>query len=1025
MKVEAEINQNSLKSMAKIHKRLYYLRRFCRLSISLIALIGCAPGVPETGPLQVGDALTAFDLEPGFKIEILAAEPLVSDPVDMEIDEYGNLYVLEMHGYPLDKSGLGQIKLLKDKNGDGEMDESTVFADGLTLPFGLMRWKKGILVADAPDLLYLEDTTMDGRADIREVMLTGFAFSNAQMNAGNPLYGLDNWIYLTSESGGTYQIYNKEFGDLGEDIHYPGVAESPRLPLAGTGRTVRIRPDLHKLELTSGKTQFGHAFDIWGHHLMGNNSNHIYHEVVAGSYLSRNPDLLVSDATQTLSDHGSEVFPITKNPEHQLLTSVGIFTSACGNTLYTGGSFPPPYNDKVHFVAEPVSNIVHADILRQDGASFLAGRFPGQADKEFLASTDSWFRPVNMYVGPDGALYLLDYYRQIIEHPEWMSEDAVKAGHLYNGMDKGRIYRISPTDAAPPRWTKGLALGDATDEELVAELANPNSWWRLNAQRLLIDRRAEQAIPLLVKVAGDTSAMGRLHALWTLEGMEALSPDLIETALQDSVAGIRENAVKLADLYYLKLPSIQNRLLSMQDDPDPKVRFQLLCTLGSIDTPQSGQVRNALLFKDLEDKWAQVAALTATSSESTLLLNVLVEKYKHDVPAYSSMITRLSAIIGATEEPGVIRGLVNKAIKTISDDDNGWQAAVLGGLAQGLDGRTLPTSPLLKEQPGLIKAFFEHPSPAARQAALRLLTVTGIGSRAQLTTAIEKAATIAQNSRLSDERRSEAINFLALGDPASHTALLKKLVAASQPQSVQVAALNILSLIPGQTVTEYSIGQWSTFTPEIRRASVNTFLTSRERMETLLNAIDSGMIQKTSITFEQSVRLMTQRDEKLRARARAMFAHNDAANINKDYQEALALKGNVPEGKRIFSHNCAMCHQVKGADGESFGPDLGTVYNWQPEGVMANILAPNLSIAAGYELWSVETHKGESFQGIISSETPIAVTVKVAPNVEKTINRDDIKSLNNLNISGMPGGFENIINPQQMADLLAFLSNSK
>ena len=259
-------------------------------------MISCQfpPNPQGEGPIEPLDALSTFHLQPGFKIELVSSEPVVADPVDMEIDEYGRLYVVEMHGYPLDTSGSGQIKILSDADGDGKFERSTVFAYSLILPMGIMPYKKGILMADAPDIIYMEDTDGDGRADIRKVMLTGFAFTNAQMNAGNPMYGLGNWIYLTSEAGGTYQIYKNEFAFLGEDIHYAEVKNSLRLAMEGTGRTVRFNPDGYKLELTSGVSQFGHSFDNWGHDILGNNSNHIYHEVMAAPYLKRNAALLVS-----------------------------------------------------------------------------------------------------------------------------------------------------------------------------------------------------------------------------------------------------------------------------------------------------------------------------------------------------------------------------------------------------------------------------------------------------------------------------------------------------------------------------------------------------------------------------------------------------------------------------------------------------------------------------------------------------------------------------------------------------------
>lgn len=538
--------------------------KFLSVCIVPALLLTTSAGLrPQSTPGEIPPekALATFQLPEGFQIEMIASEPLLSDPVAMEIDEYGRMYVVEMHGYPLDKSGTGKVRLLADSDGDGKMDKTTVFAEGLVLPTGIMRWKKGILVTDPPNVLYLEDVDGDGRSDIRDTLLTGFAMSNPQHNFNNPLLGLDNWIYLGHEPAVTAKVFQAEFGDRGGEIFYPKLKEGKKLPQNALGRGVRFKPGKQDLEILSSYTQFGHTFDTWGRYLLVSNANPGYHEVIAARYLNRNPNLLVSNVTQTISDHSSDVFPITKNPLHQLLTDVGVFTSACGITSYQGGLFPSPF-DRVTFVAEPVSNIVHADIIRDKGASFTAGRV--YQDKEFLASTDSWFRPVNMYVGPDGALYVVDYYRQIIEHPEWMADDVIKSGALYNGVDKGRIYRITPKGTGKAAWTRGLKLGDASDEELVKQLANPNLWWRKNAQRLLLDRQATRAIPTLGKMASNpASAVGRLHALWTLEGLDKLTSKHVIHALTDTEAGVRENAVKLSESFLETSPElVQNYLHS-------------------------------------------------------------------------------------------------------------------------------------------------------------------------------------------------------------------------------------------------------------------------------------------------------------------------------------------------------------------------------------------------------------------------------------------------------------------------------
>ena len=982
---------------------------------------------PENGAASAGiqpeNAVSTFELEPGFKIELLAAEPLISDPVDMEIDEYGRMYVVEMHGYPIDKSGTGVIKLLSDTNGDGRMDKSTVFAEGLTLPNSIMRWKKGVLVTDAPNVFYFEDTNGDGKADVKDTMLTGFALSNPQHNLNNPVLGIDNWIYLGHEGAVATQTYKKEFGDEGNEIYYPSQPTSPRLAKNASGRSVRFRPDQHLLETTSSNTQFGHTFDSWGHHLLVSNSNHIFQEVIAAPYLTRNANLLVSDATQSLSDHkdAAEVFPITKNPERQLLTDVGVITSACGITDYMGGVFPAPF-DNASFVAEPVSNLIHVDQLKDKGASFVASRI--RPNKEFLASTDAWFRPVNMYIGPDGALYVVDYYRQIIEHPEWMGEEVVKSGKLYNGHDMGRIYRITPTNAKAADWTKGLKLGDASSAQLVEQLSNPNIWWRLNAQRLLVDRKDKTATPALVKMAqSSSSALGRLHALWTLEGLQELKPELIEQSLKDAVPGVRENAIKLADIHLADAPALSKALLQLQDDNDAKVRFQLLCTIGSVNTPEALQVRNKLLFRDVNDEWVQVAALSGSSSQTASLMNVVLDSFKQQVPAYASLVKRLSAMIGGSGKPAVFHQLVQKAT---SGQQAEWQASLLEGLAEGLKTQNNRAA-FNGEQNILVKTFFENPSANVRDAALKLLKAMDISNDALKKEAIKKAAAIVADPGQPEEKRVEAINFIALGNPAPYKDLLKKLITPGEGSFIQVACLNTLSAIPDTTVSGYLLKQWNNLTPEIQDEAMNTFLVDSNRTALLLDAIESGKVQPSSVGWHRSVRLMAQRNLRLREKARRLLTKSDEdrVRVNKEYQHALTLDGEVEKGKKIFQQNCSSCHQVRGDLGVAFGPDLGTIHNWSADAIMANILAPNLSISSGYDLWAVELKNGESFQGIISSETATAITLKNAGREVKTINRSDIKSLKALNMSSMPTGLEKQINQQQMADLLAFLRQNK
>ncbi len=995
--------------------------RFTLTTLVLFLLMGSCSR-EQKGKVKEG-LIPTFELDSAFEIELIAAEPLISDPVDMEIDEHGRLFVVEMHGYPLDKSGSGKIKRVIDSNGDGIFDKSEVFAEGLVLPNSIMRWKKGFIVTDAPNVLYFEDTDDDGRADKRDTLLTGFALSNPQHNLNSPVLGIDNWIYLAHEGAVGTETYKAEFGDRGAEIHYPGHSGSPRLSVNAGGRSVRFQPGQHTLEMTASHSQFGHTFDTWGHHLQVGNANHIYQEVIAERYLKRNPGFLISDATQSISDHGeaAEVFPITENPQHQLLTDIGVITSACGLHAYLGGAFNAPY-DSVIFVAEPVSNLVHVDRISDDRSVYRASRI--NPHREFLASTDPKFRPVNLYTGPDGALYVVDYYRQIIEHPEWMGDDVVRSGALYNDSDKGRIYRIRPKGKQGIDWIGGLQWGDASADSLVARLSSSNNWWRMNAQRLLIDRQDKSAIDALRKLAKDPARpLGRLHALWTLQGMNSLSSHEIRDALQDPVAGIRENAIQLAELHLENNPEVAASLIAMQDDPDAKVRFQLLCTLGFLRNESAGKAREKLLLRDIDDPWVQQAALTVYPEEIPKLLSLVISRFDTKTPAYGSLLRKLTAMIGASGDVGEISKVLKQAFSTSGTVI--WTADALGGIAQGIEDRDDNVRLSLADQNKLIDLFFSHSSLAVSKAAMQVLKASGIADKSTAEKAVNRAIMVARDIKTTEERRSAAIDFISIRDPKPHASLLMDFIDPTQPLPLQLASLRSLSAIPDTTVCAFLLKKWPVLTPELRDAGVNAFLEDDIRIAILLKAIEGNKIKTTEISWPRKVGLMAQWNKPLRDRARILFTTNTDSTVNASYAKAITLKGDVTKGKAIYQQQCALCHQIRGAIGIDLGPDLGTIHNWSREAIMANILAPNKSISSGYELWSVDLKNGESIQGLIASETPVAITLKNQNGWQKTVRREEIRSMNALNMSIMPEGLDKLISLEEMGDLLAYLKANK
>ena len=727
----------------------------------LSLLVACQPSTslsPEA--LQ---SLRGFEIMDGFRIEAFASEPLVADPVAMEIDENGNIYVVEMHGYPLDVAGSGKVKLLKDNDADGLPDEAVLFAENLILPTGIMRWKDGVIVTDAPDVWYLEDSDGDGKADIKEKMLTGFARSNPQHNLNSPVFGLDNWIYLAHEGTISTKYFPEKFGDEGAPIIFP---EKPdvSLPQNADGRNVRFRPDTYELEAMSGESQFGLTFDTWGRQVLNSNAHHLFHEVIAARYLQRNPHLAIPDATAYMPTYGQgvEVFPITQNPQHQLLTDVGTITSACGVTWYQGDLFPEKFGN-VTFVAEPVHNLVHADVISDRGATFAADRL--LPNSEFLASEDSWFRPVNFYVGPDGALYVIDYYRQVVEHPEWMSEEVNQSGQLYNGTDMGRIYRIIPEDASA-LGRMNITLGEASNAELLEKLGHPNLWWRRHAQRLLLHRQASDQADALSQMATENpSATARLHALWTLEGLGLIQEEIIRKALKDEEAGIRENAIKIAELHLSEIPSLENPLLELADDTDAKVRFQLLCTLGEIDSEQAREKSWQILRQDLYDDWVHYAALsTAAGQEGDWLNRAMAEL---DSPEGAPFFTKLSGVIGRSGNIKAINKLIAHA--SSSEKTAHWQAAALNGLADGLAARTEPLPFRDRYQRQLLSLISPETNAEVRRASMALLNSIGLPSESLLASSLQTASEALTDAEADPAWRTDAILFLADAAPEAYS----------------------------------------------------------------------------------------------------------------------------------------------------------------------------------------------------------------------------------------------------------------
>ncbi|MDE0166054.1 MAG: HEAT repeat domain-containing protein [Bryobacterales bacterium] len=989
--------------------------RFVPLLLAALLTWGCANQQPPYSPEE---ALGTFQIEDGFRVELFASEPDVVDPVAIEFDESGRIFVVENSGYPLDVEGrAGRIKLLTDTDGDGRPDRATLFADGLTLPTGVMAWKGGILVTDAPDVLFLADTDGDGRADVQRVVLTGFPFNNPQHTVSSPYYGLDNWIYLSHEGFSRSTVFGDKFGDPGSEIHFPGAPDSPRLAIER--RSVRFRPETLQIEYLANPSQFGLTFDLWGRLFIHNNSRHLRHEVLSSRYLERNPQLRLVRPFEEMSDHGAPapVFPITVNPRFELLTDAGQMTSACGLTVYLGGAFPTDFKDG-SFVAEPAHNLVHRDIWEPNGATFKARR--AHAGREFLASTDRWFRPVNLYIGPDGALYLLDYYREVIEHPEWTAAETYESPHLFDGNDRGRIYRIVPEDGLPSAL--GLSLRDASDAELVNKLADTNIWWRRMAQRLLVERRSGGSVVLLRAVVEERpSAVARLHALWTLDGMGRLDDDLISLALDDDEPGVRENAILMAEPRLRKSPTLIERILPLARDPDPRVRFQILLTLGEMDSAETRRIAEEAFFADIRDPWMRAAALTHSSmSPAGFLRNALrlSELSDRESAEHREIFEQLAALVGAAGSESEVADTVGQVARA-GPERRWWLSALLNGMAVGISSRNAPLSMSSATSLKTLSDFAAQPETDLRGPAIRILEQieTPRLPPRTLTAALGRA----QDPGLDPELRADSIRLLAIG-PDPDERRFQLLVIPDEPEAVQAAAVRALARTDDTGLTTFLLAKWRELPPQARNAAGDILAQDDESLALVLNRLEEGDVEPWTVRGQLRRRLIMHDDAPLRERARLLITQppEQRKQVLAQYRAALDQQGNSEAGRQVFERACSKCHAVDGV-GKEVGPDLATVRTRPAEFILNDILLPNQSIEPRYESYVVETNDGRILEGVLGPPSPTVVTLRREEGEQDIISRTDIRGMRSAQLSAMPEDLENQITVEEMAHLIRFI----
>lgn len=985
----------------------------------LLAWLALVTPLPSLAGMSAPESLKTFRVDSAFQIEQVAAEPAVIDPVDLEFDEHGAAYVLEMGGYPIasekPEEYPGKIVRLEDMNNDGIYERSTLFADKFRYACSIMPWRGGLLVASPPDILFVKDNDGDGLAEERRVILTGFAVGNTQHNFNGLIYGLDNWIY--AENGGNSGA--------------PYWPDNPKEKLNIRWRDFRFDPEKKRFEgvsTTSGG--FGYAFDDWGRIFTTHNTEHVNHAVFPMRYFDGNPYLADRRTITDISDHsdgiGARIFPIgvqetrVNHPEQS-----GYFSGACGIAFYGGGSFPTGYNGNL-FVCDVVLNLVHRDVLHPDGPAFKASR--GDERVEFLASSDRASRPVNLTTGPDGALYVVDLYRDVIEHPEWIPDELEKDMDVRAGADKGRIYRITPKGGLPKAE---VHIDREHLREVIALLGHKNKWWRDNAQRLLVEWSAPKSVPLLNEFFnGSKNPLARLHAMWTLKGLNQLDPEVLIEALRDPEPGLRENALQAAEDRLMASPALLDAALRLAKDPDPRVRMQAALSLGTVTAESAaGKIQEAfirILDRDVESRWTQRAILAGSGSNPRPVLRSVLEG--EPTEARQAMIHSLTQIVGARARTGEIETVLKEIAATLAQTDRKAVAA-LDGLAEGLGEDKADKSSDTKGITAALTPFIQSDSISELRAAWRVQRAFKIEPNSKQKKALNAAAKAVTDEKAPLESRLANLDLLEFEDFDRRGKVLFDLLNPRLPPEIQAAAIKQLGRGPNDEVASHLIEIWNSLGPETRGPASDMLIFRKPNHDRLLTALEKKdiLIGQLNMDLERRRALLFSHDPEIKRRASALFNDFNVVTRGEALEKmrpALKLTGDPERGHKQFQNLCMKCHQL-GGEGHLVGANLTDIGRKSAETLLHDIVDPNAAVPTQYISTTIVTKDGQIHNGIIGSESAASVTLREADEKETVIQRENITELRATGLSLMPEELETGLTQQDMADLLSFLQQPR
>lgn len=945
-------------------------------------------------PLSPAEAYEAFEVQPGYRVELVAAEPLVIDPVAYCFDARGRMIVVEMRGYSeRADSYSGRVRRLTDVDGDGTMDEAETLIDGLSWPTAVACWGDGILIGVAPHVMYVPPPEQGG-AEKAEVWFDGFGKSNVQGLFNSFQWGPDLRLHgATSSSGG--------------EVTGPGLAE----PLRIGRRDFAIAWDDRRLEPVDGGGQHGMSFGHWGDKFVCSNSDHLQQvwwlppRAGRADRYSDVPPLrrsIAADGPQADVYRSSPDEPWRILRTHLRVTgqvsgpvegggrAAGYFTGATGVHAYVGDQWPET-EDPLALVCDVGGNLVHRKRLEPDGLWYRGVRIDDRS--EFLRSTDTWFRPVQLGDGPDGALYVVDMYREVIEHPKSLPPEIKSQVDLNSGNDRGRIWRIVAEDR-PIRRSVGKPLDERTSAELVETLEHPNAWQRRTAARLLVARTIDPPTLQSLRETARQAALAesRIEALAVLHRIpEGIDAETLHAALGDVHPRVRQQGVGMAADGQGRASDLPAGLLaSLAGDPSPHVRFRL--------------AHDAIRLVPDPERRAEILASIALASGTDRWIRWAVEGSLGE--AAEPFLRRLTA----DADQAIMKSWLNAVATQVLQQQS---AAAVGRLVGSLRDDGLPA----EARRGLLGAVAGQVAGMPRgDAALSPLVAWAEADIAS------DLVTRAAAGRIDPDRDDAALRIVAWASPARAAALFH--ILADPQQSPQRQRLALRTLVTNDRERIASVFErLSAMTPSVREEAWEAVARTRLGLQAVAAEIRDGRLVAASLPETLLERMRQSKDQGVAESVADVQRESGVSpETLRRYQAALDAES-APDpaaGRETFRRVCAVCHEPPEGK-RPVGPPLKSVVEKSPEQILLAILDPNREVDPKYFLVQVVTDSGQILSGILVDESDTSLVIVDSQGQERQVARAAVESLQTSDRSLMPENLAAEIDEGQMRDLIAYL----